>query len=343
MFRSMSIFFVIIDAFPNSTTVQELIFPMLGMLRDRHLSVPGDNLKIRVPRPRIINCVFFFLLFGPFLLDLPSVISSGTFLSRSEYTSTNIAIAVHFITLGGVILIATAIFFFTLNQLTNAIAEYTVPSELTLVHVGVTQAGPDGTGGQTFTLSPLPESEKEDGDVWDTSLTKVRHRLMSIRNAGTVMLLFYVFIYVIYGVTRPLIHQNIVWNVFFCIVFNLDPGTPTIFAYFIFSIIHHVNSGPPALRQVYSIPRPPIIHIPSSRPSRRLSDSFLFDLHRSPSDGSRVDPSLWSPSKDTKGHPYDLFHLDLEQMLAESQNPSPVAVPSSAVLKTHQSRPLTFS
>jgi hypothetical protein len=105
------------------------------------------------------------------------VISSGTFLSRSEYVRTNIAIAVHFLTLGGVILIATGIFYFTLNQLTNAIAEYTVPSELTLVHVGVIPASPDGTGGQTFTLSPLPESEKEDEDVWDTSLTKVRHRV----------------------------------------------------------------------------------------------------------------------------------------------------------------------
>ncbi|KAF9909108.1 hypothetical protein EC991_009018 [Linnemannia zychae] len=303
--------------------------------------MPGDYLKIRVPRPRVINCVFFFLLFGPFLLDLPSVISSGTFLSRSEYTNTNIAIAVHFLTLGGVILIATAIFYFTLNQLTNAIAEYTVPSELTLVHIGVTAASPDGTGGQTFTLSPLPQSEKEDEDGWDTSLAKVRHRLLSIRNAGTIMLLFYVLIYIIYGIARPLIHQNIAWNVFFCICFNLDPGTPTIYAYFIFSIIHQANSGPPSLRQVYSIPKPPVIHIPSSRPARPLSDSFLFDLHRSPSDGSRIDHSLWSPAKDPRSRSYDLFHLDVEQTQEESQEPSPIAVPSSAVLKTNQSKPRT--
>lgn len=157
------------------------------------------------------------------------------------------------------------------------------------------------------------------------------------------MLLFYVFIYVIYGITRPMIHQNIVWNVFFCIVFNLDPGTPTIYAYFIFSIVHHVNSGPPALRHVYSIPKPPVIHIPSSRPARPLSDSFLFDLHRSPSDSSRIDPSLWSPSKEAKGQSYDLFHLDLEQVLAESQNPNPITVPSSAVLKNQQSRPRAYT
>ncbi|KAF9922687.1 hypothetical protein FBU30_007201 [Linnemannia zychae] len=348
--RSLTIFFVIIDAFPHSTTVQELIseiavccsFPcwacfVIGIwYATPKLSVPGDNLKIRVPRPRIINFVYFFLIFGPFLLDLPSVISSGTFLSRREYTRTNIAIAVHFLTLGGVILISTGIFYFTLNQLTNAIAEYTVPSELTLVHVGVTQTNPDGTGGQTFTLSPLPVSEKDD-DGWDTSLTKVRHRLIRIRNAGTVMLLFYVFMYIVYGITRPLIHQNIAWNVFFCICFNLDPGTPTIFACFIFSILHHINSGPPSLRQVYSIPKPPVIHIPSSRPARPVSDSFLFDLHRSPSGGSRVDPSLWSTSKETRDRPYDLFHLDLEQMLQESQNSSPISTPPSAVVKSSQS------
>ncbi|KAF9103205.1 hypothetical protein BGX29_003670 [Mortierella sp. GBA35] len=357
--RSLSIFFVIIDAFPRSTTVQELIseiavccsFPcwacfVIGVwYATPKLSVPGDNLKIRVPRPRVINCVFFFLVFGPFLLDLPSVISSGTFLSRSEYTRTNIAIAVHFLTLGGVLLIATSIFYFTLNQLTNAIAEYTVPSDLTLVHVGVIPASADGTGGQTFTLSPLPESEKEGEEVWENSLTKVRHRLIGIRNAGTVMLLFYVVIYIIYGLVRPLIHQNIVWNVFFCIVFNLDPGTPTIFAYFIFSIIHHANSGPPSLRQVYSIPKPPVIHIPSSRPARPVSDSFLFDLHRSPSDGSRVDPSLWTVAKDSRNRSHDLFqHLDLQQDLSDTTlDTSPITVPSSAVVKISHSRPLSHA
>ncbi|KAF9288747.1 hypothetical protein BGZ68_010675 [Mortierella alpina] len=323
--RSLSIFLVIIDAFPHSTTVQELIseiavccsFPcwacfVIGVwYATPKLSVPGDNVKIRVPKPKVINSVFFYLLFGPFLLDLPSVISSGTFLSRGQYTKTNIAIAVHFITLGGVLIFATAIFYFTLDQLTRAIAEYTVPSDLNLIHVGVAPATLDGSGGQTFTLSPLTETDKEDEEIWDTSLGKVRHRLVSIRNAGTVMLCFYVMIYLIYGIARPLIHTHIVWNVFFCICFNLDPGIPTIFAYFIFSILYHIHSGPPRLRHVYSIPRPPMVHIPSSRPARPLSDSYVFDLHRSASsNGAELGSSLWPHYRDPAVRSFDLSQLD---------------------------------
>jgi len=133
-------------------------------------------MKIRVPTPQVMNSVFAYLLFGPFLLDLPSVISSGTFLSRRQYTKTNISIATHFITLAIVITVAMIIFWLTLDQLAKAIAEYTVPSNMTLVHVGVTPAALDGSGGQTFTLSPLPESEKEE-QIWDTSLAKVRLRV----------------------------------------------------------------------------------------------------------------------------------------------------------------------
>ncbi|KAG0257172.1 hypothetical protein BG011_004090 [Mortierella polycephala] len=317
--RSISIFLVIIDAFPHSTIVQELIseiavccsFPcwacfVIGIwYATPKLSVPGDNLKIRVPNPRVINIVFFYLFFGPFLLDLPSVISSGTFLHRREYTKTNIAIAVHYITLGGVLMFATGIFYFTLNQLAKAIAEYTVPSELTLIHVGVTPAALDGSGGQTFTLSPLQDGEKEEA----ISLANVRYRLVSIRNAGTVMLCFYVMIYLAYGIARPMIHTHIAWNIFFSVCFNLDPGTPTIFAYFIISILYHINSGPPRLREVYSIPRPPMIHIPSSRPARPLSDSYVFDLHRYPSCGDDMDTSLRTFSKDPVTRSFDLNHF----------------------------------
>ncbi|KAF9391681.1 hypothetical protein CPB97_005771 [Podila verticillata] len=289
--RSITIFLVIIDAFPRSTIVQELIseiavccsFPcwacfVIGIwYATPKLSVPGDSLKIRVPRPRVINVVFFYLLFGPFLLDLPSVISSGTFLSRRQYTKTNIAIAVHFTTLGAVLMVATAIFFFTLNQLAKAIEEYTVPSDMTLVHVVGTPPGtPESPENPMFTLSPLPENERADQD-WDNNLAKVRSRLISIRNAGSVMLCFYVVMYLVYGICRPMIHNHIVWNVFFCICFNLDPGTPTIFAYFIFSIMYHVRQGPPRLHQVYSsgmapVSRPAMSHFPSSGPMRRLSD-----------------------------------------------------------------------
>ncbi|KAF9949759.1 hypothetical protein BGZ65_007075, partial [Modicella reniformis] len=297
--RSLSLFLVIIDAFPHSTTVQELLseiavccgFPcwacfVIGIwYATPKLSVAGDNLKIRVPRPKVINSVFFYLFFGPFLLDLPSVISSGTFLARSQYTKTNIAIAVHYITLGGLLMFATGIFYFTLNQLAKAIEEYTMPSNLTLVHVGVASVT-DNLGGQTFTLSPLTESEKEDEDLWDTSLVKVRLRLISIRKAGTCMLLFYVVIYLIYGTTRVLIHSHIVWNVLFCVIFNLDPGTPTLYAYFILSILLHKNTGPPQLRQVYSVPRPPMVYLPPSRPNRPINDSYLFELHRSGISGS---------------------------------------------------------
>lgn len=91
------------------------------------------------------------------------------------------------------------------------------------------------------------------------------------------MLCFYVVMYLVYGICRPMIHNHIVWNVFFCICFNLDPGTPTIFAYFIFSIMYHVRQGPPRLHQVYSsgmapVSRPAMSHFPSSGPMRRLSD-----------------------------------------------------------------------
>ncbi|GJJ77927.1 hypothetical protein EMPS_10286 [Entomortierella parvispora] len=318
--RSLSIFLVIIDAFPNSTIVQELIseiavccsFPcwacfVIGVwYATPKLSVPGDNMKIRVPRPQVMNSVFAYLLFGPFLLDLPSVISSGTFLSRRQYTKTNISIATHFITLAVVISVAMIIFWLTLDQLAKAIAEYTVPSNMTLVHVGVTPAALDGSGGQTFTLSPLPESEKEE-QIWDTSLAKVRLRLISIRNAGTLMLCFYITIYLIYGIARPMIHEHIVWNIFFCVCFNLDPGTPTIFAYFIFSILYHVHQGPPQLPEVYSlgpdtssVSRPPAMYMPPSRPTRPRSDSYLYDLHRPATHhtfGAGVrSSSLWPPS-----------------------------------------------
>ncbi|KAG0289236.1 hypothetical protein BGZ98_003926 [Dissophora globulifera] len=237
---------------------------------------------------------------------MPSVISSGTFLAQKHYTKTNIAIAVHFITLGGVLMFATTIFYFTLNQLAKAIEEYTVPSELTLVHVGLSPTA-DLPGGQTFTLSPLTESDKIDHDLWDSGLSKVRRRLISIRNAGAIMLCFYVVVYMIYGIARPLIHANVVWNVIFCAVFNLDPGTPTIYAYFIVSIIYHINTGPPRLRNVYSVPRPPLVHMPSSRPNRPIDDSYLFELHRS----SRVlsDFSHWSPRKGSPTLSNDLGSL----------------------------------
>ncbi|KAI7828782.1 hypothetical protein BC939DRAFT_50230 [Gamsiella multidivaricata] len=340
--RSLSIILVIIDAFPHSTIAQELIseiavccsFPcwacfVIGVwYATPKLSVPGDNVKIRVPRPKVINSIFFFLLFGPFLLDLPSVISSGTFLARGQYTKTNIAIAVHYITLGGVLLSATGIFYFTLNQLAKAIEEYTVPSELTLVHVRLSPTV-DLPGGQTFTLSPLSESEKEDEKLWDSSLVKVRHRLISIRNAGTVMLCFYVMIYLIYGITRPLIHAHIVWNVFFCAFFNLDPGTPTIFAYFIFSIMYHINAGPPRLRQVYSVPRPPLVYMPSSRPDRPIDDSFIFDLHRPNTAGVGSDFSQWSPSKDSAIRSLDLGPLSRLEGIDEKDKGFPADQGSS--------------
>ncbi|KAF8921751.1 hypothetical protein EDD21DRAFT_390102 [Dissophora ornata] len=319
LLRSLSIFLVTIDAFPHSSVVQELIseiavccsFPgwacfVIGVwYATPKLTAPGDNLRIRVPTPKVINSVFFYLMFGPFLLDLPSVISSGTFLAQKQYTKANTAIAVHFTTLAGVLILAVCIFYFTLNQLVKAIAEYTVPSDLTLVHVAISPVA-DLAGGQTFMLSPLTESEKEEEGTWDNSLAKARRRLISIRNAGTVMLCFYVMIYLIYGIARPLIHEHIVWNVLFCAVFNLDPGLPTIFAYFIFSIINHVNSGPPRLRHVYSVPRPPLVHMPSSRPNRPINDSYIYGLHRSNYNGFDSDFSQWSPSKDSA-----IKHLDL--------------------------------
>ncbi|KAG0044310.1 hypothetical protein BGZ83_010472 [Gryganskiella cystojenkinii] len=267
-----------------------------------------------------MNSVFAYLLFGPFLLDLPSVISSGTFLSRQQYTKTNISIATHFITLAVVITVAMIIFWLTLDQLAKAIAEYTVPSDMTLVHVGVTPVALDGTGGQTLILSPLSESEKED-QIWDTSLAKVRLRLISIRNAGTIMLCFYILIYLVYGIARPMIHEHVVWNVFFCVCFNLDPGTPTIFIYFIFSILYHINQGPPKMPHVYAtsascgaemtnaIPSPPILHIPSSRSVRPRSDSYLYDLQRPAThqtSGTGVQYSgLWPPSPT---HHYQYHH-----------------------------------
>lgn len=127
------------------------------------------------------------------------------------------------------------------------------------------------------------------------------------------MLCFYIMIYLIYGIARPMIHEHVVWNIFFCVCFNLDPGTPTIFAYFIFSIMYHVNQGPPQLHQVYSLGpgpemaavprRPPVLHIPSSRSTRPRSDSYLYDLHRPSTHhttGAGIrSSSLWPPSSPT--------------------------------------------
>ncbi|ORZ04173.1 hypothetical protein BCR41DRAFT_200044 [Lobosporangium transversale] len=120
------------------------------------------------------------------------------------------------------------------------------------------------------------------------------------------MLCFYTVIYLIYGITRPLIHTHVAWNVLFCVVFNLDPGTPTIFAYFIFSILYHINTGPPRLREVYSVPRPPMVHVPNIRPNRPISDSYLFELHRTNPTGLDIDFTQWSPSKDSIMRSLDL-------------------------------------
>ncbi|KAG0349241.1 hypothetical protein BG004_000465 [Podila humilis] len=307
------------------------------------LSVPGDSFKIRVPRPKVINVIFFYLLFGPFLLDLPSVISSGTFLSRKQYTKTNIAIAVHFTTLGAVLMVATGIFFFTLNQLAKAIEEYTVPADMTLIHV--VNASPDSeisTENPLYTLSPLPDHERIEQE-WDSSLAKVRSRLISIRNAGTVMLCFYVVMYLIYGITRPLIHGHIVWNVFFCICFNLDPGTPTIFAYFTFSILYHMRQGPPRLHQVYSsglapVSRPAMSHLPSTGPVRRLSDfrSAGADPHPSTTAyASRQDLSVLQSLEmallDGPGPSVSPGHGFLSKVESESMFSKPSASPSAEI------------
>ncbi|KAG0234050.1 hypothetical protein BGW42_006916 [Actinomortierella wolfii] len=296
LIRSVSIILVIIDAFPESTIVKELLseisvccaFPSWASLvigiwyATPNLSSPGDNLRVRIPRPKIVNIIFFYLLFGPFLLDLPSVISSGTFLMKHEYVKANIAIAVHFITLGTVLLLATGLFYFTLNQLAEAIAEYSMPPDLINIHVGVTPTALDGSGGEIFTLSPLPESEREDS-VWGTDLSKVRVRLLKIRNVGTVVLFFYVAIYLAYGIARPKIHSHIVWNVFFCVCFNLDPGTPTIFIFFILSILHHRRTEAPKLRQVYSsggtpVATPMSTFPPTFRPTRPLVGMLRDEL-----------------------------------------------------------------
>lgn len=118
------------------------------------------------------------------------------------------------------------------------------------------------------------------------------------------MLCFYIMMYLIYGIARPMIHEHMVWNIFFCVCFNLDPGTPTIFAYFIFSILYHVHQGPPQLHQVYSsgpdmssVSRPPAMYMPPSRTRRPRSDSYLYDLHRPAThhtSGAGIRPSsLW--------------------------------------------------
>ncbi|KAF8950334.1 hypothetical protein BGZ46_004596, partial [Entomortierella lignicola] len=268
----------------------------------------SEGVKIRVPPSFVINSVFFYLLFGPFLIDLPSVISSGTFLAQKQYTKSNIAIAVHFFTLGFVLLIATVIYYFTLNQLTNAIRQYTVPAELTLVNIGISPTM-DFQSGQTYTLGPPTQSEKENDELWDTGLSKARYRLISIRNAGTLMLCFYVLMYLTYGIARPLIHKNIISNVIFCLVFNLDPGTPTIYAYFIFSILYRINTHPSNLHQPANISRPPTVHIPASRPARPLSDSYLFDLRRSSSAGISSNIPYRSPSKNSATRSMDLSSL----------------------------------
>ncbi|KAG0237588.1 hypothetical protein BGX31_003545 [Mortierella sp. GBA43] len=308
-----------------------LVYPS----KNNDQSVPGDNLKIRVPRPKVINSVFFYLFFGPLLLDLPSVISSGTFLARKEYVKANIAIAVHYITLGGLLTFATGIFYFTLNQLAKAIEEYTVPDELTLVHVGVVPVA-DIVGGQTFTLSPLTDSEKEDSDMWDTSLAKVRQRLIGIRKAGTAMLCFYVVVYLIYGITRPLIHSHSVLNVVFCLIFNLDPGTPTIFAYFILSILIHVNAGPPRLQEVYQVPRPPLVYMPTSRPNRPINDSFIFELHRTGSYSAITEYTMRTSSKESNIRSVGISHLNrldaIDEKESESENQGSSQSPDKTVV-----------
>ncbi|KAG0259040.1 hypothetical protein DFQ27_004333 [Actinomortierella ambigua] len=296
LIRSVSIILVIVDAFPDSTIVKELLseisvccaFPSWASLvigiwyATPNLSAPGDNLRVRVPRPKVVNMIFFYLLFGPFLLDLPSVISSGIFLMKHEYVEANTAIAVHFITLGTVLLVATGLFYFTLNQLAEAIAEYSMPSDLINIHIGVTPTALDGSGGEIFVLSPLPESEREHS-VWGTDLSKVRVRLINIRNVGTIVLFFYVAIYLAYGIARPMIHSHIVWNVFFCVCFNLDPGTPTIFVFFILSILHHRRAEAPKLRQVYSsgntpVSSPMVAFTPTFRPTRPFAGLLRDEL-----------------------------------------------------------------
>ncbi|KAF9975557.1 hypothetical protein BGZ73_000769 [Actinomortierella ambigua] len=304
------------------------VFSIAGLLSiwyaTPNLSTPGDNLRVRVPRPRVVNMVFFYLLFGPFLLDLPSVISSGTFLMKHEYVKANIAIAVHFITLGTVLLVATGLYYFTLNQLAEAIAEYSMPSDLINIHIGITPTALDGSGGEIFVLSPLPESEREHS-VWGTDLSKVRVRLIKIRNVGTIVLFFYVAIYLAYGIARPMIHSHIAWNVFFCVCFNLDPGTPTIFVFFILSILHHRRVEAPKLRQVYSSGSTPVStpmssFAPTFRPTRPLagmlrdalpSHYFSDTTSKSTSDDSSRRGSMTPPASPTDISKGGAHHVSL--------------------------------
>ncbi|KAF9434245.1 hypothetical protein BGZ76_008335 [Entomortierella beljakovae] len=303
--RAVSIIFVIVDAFPHSTTVQELLselavccsFPcwacfVIGVWYATPKLSSGDNLKFKHPTPSMINFAYFCLVFGPFLLDLPSVISSGTFLAKKHYTESNIAIAVHFITLGGVLLVATAIYFSTLDQLAKAIKEYTVPSGLTMVHV--VSPSLDISGSPAFTLSP--PTEKEQDELWGNGLRKERNRLISIRNAGTIMLSFYVIIYLTYGIARPLIHSHISSNVIFCVIFNLDPGIPTIYAYFIFSIIYRINTQSSRLHQASIAQRPPMAHITSSNFSNPTNDIFYLRQPGTVGVGSRIPQRTLSDS-----------------------------------------------
>lgn len=168
------------------------------------------------------------------------------------------------------------------------------------------QSSPSGKRPSTNQLCHKPMDDPCQLAVHHSSKTNTLYhcvcyneQLIGIRKAGTVMLLFYVVIYLIYGITRPLIHSHVALNVIFCMIFNLDPGTPTIFAYFIISILIHVNTGPPRLREVYSVPRPPLVYLPASRPNRPINDSYIFELHRSGSNSILTEFSLRTSSKES--------------------------------------------
>ncbi|KAF9109268.1 hypothetical protein BGX27_007789 [Mortierella sp. AM989] len=172
------------------------------------------------------------------------------------------------------------------TKLATAIAEYTVPPELTLVNVGVSPTA-HLPGGQSFTLSPPSEREKEEDEIWDTGLSKARNRLIGI---------------------------------LFCLVFNLDPGTPTIYAYFIFSILYRINTRSSRLHQPSSISRPPMAHIQSSRRARPISDSYLFDLRRGSAAGVGDDFPQRSLSKNSVVRSMDLSSLSRIDSIIDRNN-----------------------
>ncbi|KAG0238802.1 hypothetical protein BGW41_008013 [Actinomortierella wolfii] len=266
-----------------------IAYGILWARKHYHLTPPGPVIDFKQPdgsiRPKPIEAFCVFSIAGLLIRSVSIILVIIDAFPESTIVKellANIAIAVHFITLGTVLLLATGLFYFTLNQLAEAIAEYSMPPDLINIHVGVTPTALDGSGGEVFTLSPLPESEREDS-VWGTDLSKVRVRLLKIRNVGTVVLFFYVAIYLAYGIARPKIHSHIVWNVFFCVCFNLDPGTPTIFIFFILSILHHRRTEAPKLRQVYSsggtpVSTPMSTFPPTFRPTRPLVGMLRDEL-----------------------------------------------------------------